>query len=287
MRSVDSLSGGRSSSYMAMHYPSDISLFALVRIEDHKCSPKDKKIIQLVSDKIGMEFIATAEDDLTLSVILDLEQLLGREIKWVTGVTYDHLLTKKGFFGGGANGPGRLPSWARRYCTSELKLLPIFEYCFKYVFRSEDDKVLMNIGYRADESHRKENFSSLFHYPIACKNYGLKKRIKKTFDWRIGQFPMINDRVDQFQVHHFWKSYPIEFPPQSNCIGCFHKDELAINLGWKNNPEKMQWFADQEKIGKGTWRDNNVTYEMIKKWGFSEKLNFELAGQCDSGGCTD
>lgn len=287
MISVASLSGGRSSSYMAVNYPTDINLFALVRIEDKECSPKDKKLIQMVSDKIGMEFIATAEDDLTLTVMFNLEQILGSEIKWVTGVSYDHLLTKKGFFGGGVNGRGRLPSWARRYCTSELKLLPIFEYCFKYILKSENDAVLMNIGYRSDEVHRKENFSSLFRYPIACKNYGLKKQIKKTFEWRIGQFPMIDDDITTFHVHNYWKNYSLKFPPQSNCIGCFHKDELSINLGWKNNPNKMQWFANQEKIGKGTWRDNGIRYDQIKNWHFTEEFNFQMAGQCDSGGCTD
>lgn len=287
MKTVESLSGGRSSSYMAVHYPADISLFALVRIDDPRCSPKDAKLIQMVSDKIGFQFIATAEDDLTLTVMFELEQILGHEIKWVTGISYDQLLRTKGFFGGGANGRGRLPSWARRYCTSELKLLPIFEYCFKYVLTSMDDKVKMNIGYRSDEASRKNNFSSLFHYPIACKNYGQRRQIKQTFDWRIGSFPMIEDGLGQFDIHHFWKQYPIEFPQQSNCVGCFHKDELSINLQWKNNPAKMQWFAEQEDLGKGTWRDNKVRYDEIKNWNFTGQLDFANAGVCDSGGCTD
>jgi hypothetical protein len=57
MKTVNSISGGKTSSYLAKHYPADYNLFALVRIEDVKCSPKDKKLVQLVSDKIGMEFI--------------------------------------------------------------------------------------------------------------------------------------------------------------------------------------------------------------------------------------
>lgn len=272
---------------MAVHYPCDISLFALVRIEDPRCSPDDKKLIQMVSDKIGQEFIATAEDDKTLTVMFDLEQMIGREIKWVTGITYDKLLTSKGFFGGGVTGRGRLPSWARRYCTSELKLLPIFEYCFKYIFSEMDDKVAMNIGYRSDEERRKNSFSSLFRYPVACKNFGQKRQIKQDFDWRVGHFPMIDDRITQFDVAKFWRGKGIEFPPQSNCVGCFHKDELSINLQWKTNPAKMQWFAEQENLGKGTWRDNQVRYDTIKNWNFTEEFDFAVAGTCDSGGCTD
>ena len=81
MKTVNSVSGGKTSSYLAKHYPADYNLFSLVRIEDVRCTPKDKKIVQLVSDKIGMEFIATAKSDKTLKVVLDLEQVIGTEIK--------------------------------------------------------------------------------------------------------------------------------------------------------------------------------------------------------------
>lgn len=77
MITVNSISGGKTSSYLVKHYPSDYNLFALVQVEDVKCAPKDKKLIQLVSDKIGKEFIATVESDLTLKVVLDLEQYIG------------------------------------------------------------------------------------------------------------------------------------------------------------------------------------------------------------------
>ena len=82
MITVNSLSGGKTSSYMAVHYPADINIFSLVRLEDPTCSPRDKSLIKKVSDKIGMDFIATAEDDRTLVAMFDLEQLLGKEIIW-------------------------------------------------------------------------------------------------------------------------------------------------------------------------------------------------------------
>jgi hypothetical protein len=88
MKTVNSISGGKTSSYLAKHYPADYNLFSLVRIEDKNCTPKDKKLVQLVSDKIGTEFIATAESDLTLKVVLDLEQVIGSEIKWLIGDTF-------------------------------------------------------------------------------------------------------------------------------------------------------------------------------------------------------
>ena len=56
---VNSLSGGKTSSYMAKHYPADYNIFALIRIEDEYCKPKDESIVKYASDKIGMDFIAT------------------------------------------------------------------------------------------------------------------------------------------------------------------------------------------------------------------------------------
>ena len=72
MKSITSISGGKTSAYLAKHYPTDENIFALVRIEDRKWTPKDKTLVQKVSDKIGMEFIATAESDTTLALMFDL-----------------------------------------------------------------------------------------------------------------------------------------------------------------------------------------------------------------------
>ena len=44
MKTVNSLSGGKTSSYIAANYPADYNVFALVRIEDEKCKFPDKKI---------------------------------------------------------------------------------------------------------------------------------------------------------------------------------------------------------------------------------------------------
>ena len=65
---------------MALNYPADIELFALVCIEAEYCKPKDKGLVKYVSDKIGRDFVATAESDKTLVVVRDLEQLLGRRL---------------------------------------------------------------------------------------------------------------------------------------------------------------------------------------------------------------
>ena len=89
MKTFNSISGGKTSAYLEVNYPSDYRAFALVRTNDIKCQYPDAKVRQIVSDKIGVEFIGTLEDDMIINTILDLEQFTGREIKWVTGKTFD------------------------------------------------------------------------------------------------------------------------------------------------------------------------------------------------------
>ena len=152
MKTVNSISGGKTSSYLAKHYPADYNLFSLVRIEDTRCTPKDKKLVQLVSDKIGMDFIATAESDKTLKVVLDLEQLIGSEIIWLTGKTFEQIIKDAG---------GYLPNQMTRFCTTKMKIEPIANYC-----RNEIKEIVKTrLGIRYDEENRVnyENTNFKFH----------------------------------------------------------------------------------------------------------------------------
>lgn len=288
MKTVNSVSGGRTSSYMAVHYPADYNLFELVEIEDPECSPDDKKLIQMVSDRIGHEFIATAEDDLTLSVIFDLEQMIGREIKWLTGPTYEEVLTTASEFGGKMT---RLPSWARRTCTLRMKLIPSFQYCFNYVLEDLYDQVEMRIGYRAGEQDRKQKYiandNDFINYPLASNNFGEFQHKFTCLKWRTGTFPLIHDLVYHHDILKWANTTKLIFPEESNCVVCFHKDPVSLKLQWARNRKKMAWFARQEDRGMGTWHDTGLRYDRIDKMNFPMPLDFSMGGSCDSGGCTD
>jgi diphthamide synthase (EF-2-diphthine--ammonia ligase) len=95
MKTVNSLSGGKTSSYIAEHYPADYNVFALVRTIDTNCMFPDAKLRQIVSDKLGTEFIGTLEEDAIIYTMLDLEQFIGEKIDWVTGVTFDEIVSGK------------------------------------------------------------------------------------------------------------------------------------------------------------------------------------------------
>ena len=270
MKTLHSLSGGRSSSFMAVHYPADYYLFALVQIQDLACASKDKGLIQAVSDKIGKDFIATAESDETLKVMLDLEQMIGKEVIWICGITFDNAIKKKRI----------LPSSLRRYCTTEMKMKPIFEWWQKHI----GEKVKMGIGYRYDEKERADRFSQTFR-GVVGKRGTLNKW--EDVEWREGWFPLIDDGIGHYTVYKWAILSGLTFPKDSNCVGCFHKPVQQLRKNWDEHPEKMQWFADKEKLsGKGTWKEG-INYEQIKKIHLQLDFNFGTGAGCDGGFCTD
>lgn len=257
---------------MAKHYPADYNLFALVRIEDRRCTPKDKSIVKYVSDKIGMEFIATAESDLTLYVMRDLEQMIGSEIVWVTGKTFEEVNRK-------STGGKGLPNQQWRFCTTEMKMRPIWDWWLKNI----GQKCKMGIGFRYDEKERAERFSTSFKGIIGKSKNGNRNKWEE-IEWREGYFPLIENKVTHLQVAQWAKTTNLIFPPDSNCVGCFHKPLQQLRKNWDNEPLKMQWFADQEK--HATWK-KEATYAQIKTIGLQQDFNFGTGSGCQAGFCTD
>ena len=143
MNTVNSLSGGQTSAYIAAHYPADYNIFALVRTDDKKCLFPDKKIRNIVEDKIQKPFIGTLEENAIIYTMLDLEQYIGKKIDWCSGRTFDEIIIR-------ANGKKYLPNVVQRFCTSEMKLQPIFDWWKNTI----NKPIEMRIGFRANEQNR-------------------------------------------------------------------------------------------------------------------------------------
>lgn len=269
MKTVNSISGGKTSSYLAKHYPADYNLFSLVRIEDIRCTPKDKKLVQLVSDKIGMDFIATAESDQTLKAVLDLEQVIGSEITWLAGKTFEYIIKKKKF----------IPNHRVRFCTTEMKIKPIAEFC-----RNEIKEIVkMRLGIRYDEENRVNYDNTDFKFHNGLSDNGRNKWI--TEKYRELHYPLVDDKIDHYQVYLWSLSTNLYFPDDSNCVGCFHKPIQQLRKNWDNDSLKMQWFAEQENK-KRKWKDEMYYFD-IKKIGLQTDFIFGTGSGCNSGGCTD
>lgn len=291
---------------MAVHYPADYQVFSLVCIDDMKCTPVDTSIVKYVNEKLEKhipeygEFIATAEDDKTLYVMRDVEQIIGQEIIWVRGKSFDNVIDTPNTHGGC---PTRLPGKTFRYCTDEMKLVPIF----KWWFDNLGTKVKMRIGFRFDEFSRLERFvnsdiMTTFKIAVSCSTKGERRQKHEAFSWRNVSFPMIRDRVLESTVKDYWGKKiiggnlfdiprKVDFPVVSNCVGCPWKQVPTLAAMSVIHPSKMAWFERQEHRGKGTWV-NGVTYDSIEanKYELAAEVLAEIlyAGQtCDSGGCTD
>lgn len=281
MKTVNSLSGGKTSSYMAVHYPADFELFSLVRTSDPACKFKDDKLRQMVSDKIGKEFIGTLEEDAIVYTMMDLEQFIGREITWISGPVFDDIIKR-------TNRNGELYTWlpnkTQRFCTVEMKILPIFNWCRD----NTNLPVEMRIGFRANEISRAISMIDRCVDGIEKQKAIVGKRKDgknkwQLIDYRKPRFPLIEDNILRDTVLNYWKDKPVRFAYMNNCVGCFHRNPALLKLMSEIQSNKFDWFSKQEtekaRFISGT------TYDRIKN-SFKQVELFESDfNECDSGFC--
>jgi hypothetical protein len=275
MKTCNSLSGGKTSSYLAVNYPADFNVFALVRTEDPKVMFPDQKTRQIVSDKIGHEFIGTLEEDTIIYTMLDLEQFLGTEIVWISPTTFEAVIKKAG---------GYLPNRTRRFCTQKMKVEPIAQWCYD----NTELPIEMRIGFRANETSRAKTMASKesegfenFKFKVGEKN---NRNKWKQLPYRKAVFPLIEDGIYKDAIENFWRDKPVRFAYKNNCVGCFHRNEMFLKLMSEKNPKQFDWFIRQEQENNCTFK-NGVTYEKIKGHKLQTELFENDFNDCDSGYC--
>lgn len=279
MKTVNSLSGGKTSSYIAANYPADYNVFSLVRTSDKKCMFPDAKIRQQISDRLGTEFIGTLEEDTIIYTMLDLEQYIGSKIDWVTGKTFDDAIVKT------KKGTKFLPNKMARYCTTELKTMPILYWMYDEI----KEPVIMRFGYRANETRRAikmmDKTDEEGYTKVKATFTTLKDGRNSWGEYRYckPEFPLIDDNIYKDTIEEFWKDKDVRFAYMNNCVGCWWRSPLLLKKMHNKHPEKMQWFADQE-TSKSKWR-SDVKYSEILKWKTQTELFDDDFNECDSGYC--
>ena len=282
MITVNSLSGGKTSSYIAANYPADYNVFALVRIEHEASKFPDKKIRQLVEDRIQAPFIATAEDDMIIYTMLDLEQYIGQEITWVTGKTFDETIKSYRM----KNGGYYLPNKMTRYCTTDMKTIPIAEWRYHNL----RDDVEMRFGYRANETRRatkmmeKVNENGMTEVKIRIGKHDNGNNKWKTIEYCKPSFPLIKDNIYKDNIQEYWKDKPVRFAYMNNCIGCWWRSPLLLKKMSDKHNNKMRWFADIEEEAGSKFR-SDVKYSEIMEWNSQIELFDDDFNECDSGYC--
>lgn len=278
MKSVCSVSGGKSSAYLAANFPADINVFSLVRIEDYKCKFKDELYRQKVEDRLQLPFVGTAEYDEIIYTIFDLEQFLGKKIDWVSGLTFEQVLKQKG---------GWLPNKLHRYCTYDLKIIPVFDFVRSAIC----EPVTMSFGFRANELRRVNdmrnrcNDKGVLQIKAVTGKHKSGRNKWGLVDYCMPVFPLYDNQVFKDTIVNYWQDKAVRFAPYNNCVGCFHRNELFLRYMYQEQPDKMQWFEDQENgPRRGTWRAH-VRYEKIKKMLPQLTLFPNDFSGCDSGFC--
>ena len=287
MKTVNSLSGGKSSSYIAANYPADYNVFALVRTNDKSCEYPDKKIRQIVSDKIGQEFIGTLEQDNIIKIMLDLEQFIGKEITWLSPKTFDEIIN--GEWNKGKNGKHYLPNIMTRYCTSKMKMEPIFEW-----WQNEINEVIeMRIGFRSTEMNRAKRIIEKLNKNGVDEMKAIvgKRKTQNKWgmvEWRIPTFPLIPDNINNTDIFNYWKNnkaVSFEEGYFNNCVGCFHRNPIFLNKMAQEHKNKMEWFANIEEQNAPNTFKKDCTYKEILEYKPQIELSFEDFDDCDSGFC--
>jgi hypothetical protein len=280
MKTVNSISGGKTSAYIAANYPADYNVFSLVTTNDKKCIYPDAKVRQIVSDKIGKDFIGTLEDDIIISTILDLEQFIGTKIDWVTGKTFEDVL----------NSAGCLPDPLRRYCTTQLKLEPMFNWWRNQI----NVPCEFRLGFRANETNTairtssKVNSNGFLEMKAIVGKSENGRNKWKNIEWQKPVYPLIEDNIYKDAIELFWKDKNVRFAWMNNCVGCFHKNPLLIRKMWDKHENKLEWFANKERVNhnKDVWyKDKNLSFYDIKKWQPQFELYDDDFNECDSGFC--
>jgi hypothetical protein len=280
MKTVNSISGGKTSSYIAKHYPADINIFSLVRIEDKQnlwMKGKDEKTRQLISDKLGVEFIGTAEMDEIIYTILDLEQFIGTKIDWVTGKTFEQIIKDNYNY---------LPNKMTRYCTVEMKLKPIFNY----LKENTELPVEMRIGFRPTEINRankvleRANEDGIEYFETIIGKRKTQNKWGKVA-YRKVTFPLIENNISKDVIYNYWNDKPVRFAYRNNCVGCVNRQPLMISHMASKDKDKVEWFNRIEK---------QTGNRFISDLSFDEILKFNKQGllfadedfsECDSGFC--
>ena len=243
---VNSVSGGKTSGFMHLNYPTDVSVFALVKSSHPSNHIKDPGILAEVQRRCPGA-VGSMELEATLKAILELEQLSGREIKWVSSEwSFEELVMANTDIPGYRTSP-RLPDTSHRFCTQWLKLYPIWQHC--YFERS--GLPIMNIGFRADESKRVEKqdrCDSLNHIkaPLFCRIKNGQWQWQRIC-WREVRFPLYQDGVTKDHINEAMAKTAIKFPSVSNCAYCPFHLVSEHRKQYQENPRQLEAWTDLEQ----------------------------------------
>lgn len=220
-----SFSGGRTSAYM---------LFKIVEAYDGR-----------LPDDIVVAFANTGKErEETLRFVEACGQNFGVRIRWLewrdTATGYEEVgpnsASRDGEpFAALIKKKQRLPNWQERWCTSFLKLKPLFGLAKTFGWQAGQYAEV--VGLRNDEGHR------IFK--------GLENAEK---EGRRMVYPLARAKADKAVVMDFWRRMPFDLglePYEGNCDGCFLKGRGIRKRIIRDGRVSLDWWAQQEAEQNG------------------------------------
>lgn len=262
---------------MALHFPTDYNVFAVVLTDHRPSAPKDIGITREVRKRIP-HFIASHEDDLTLLNVLKLEQKLGKPINWVASeFTLDDFIRNDTDIPGKRSRVLFAPNRRTRFCTEYQKVRPIAEWCYLHI----EIPVVMHVGFRRDEENRVQKWNCTkdkMKMPIACRVNS--KRYQYTeIEWRFTHFPLYHEGIDVFDVHNYWSKQDWVWPMESNCRFCFFKPDDILKTQAERYPVHLEAWTRHEASGETTFAERSLVERIT-----SPKMTKRQQAPCQ---CTD
>lgn len=145
-----------------------------------------------------------------------------------------------------------LPNPVERFCTAEMKI----QVTHRYILRGLgwDAEYTKAVGLRADESGR------------VARGRG---RAQASKDPWLTSYPLFHAGITVRDVVAFWRSQPFDLrlplapdgtTPQGNCDLCFLKGAGKLSSIIAAEPQRAQWWADQEAAIGATFRNDRPSY---------------------------
>lgn len=239
-----SFSGGRTSAYM---------LYKV--LEAHNMSLPQDAVVCFANtgkeDEATLKFVNDCATHWNVPIIWleyrDAEEtkdrwtLVNYETASRNGEPFEAMIFRKNF----------LPNSVMRFCTTELKIVPIA----KYMASIGHVEFETFAGIRADEQKRVAKLRQSLHAPLAIAG------------------------VNQADVQLFWKqnNFDLELEFQNkvtalgNCDLCFMKGSNQIMSIIQQHPDKAFWWAKQEEKINGRFSKDRPSYAEMVKFAKSQK----------------
>jgi 3'-phosphoadenosine 5'-phosphosulfate sulfotransferase (PAPS reductase)/FAD synthetase len=249
-----SFSGGRTSGYM---------LWRILQAHGGKL-PDDVVVVFANTGKEATE---------TLDFVQTCSTRWGVPITWVeagrgvvthatasrAGEPFDALTTRKKF----------LPNPTMRFCTTELKIVPMDAYCRSLGW----DDWMTAVGMRADEP----------------------RRVAKLADQPTKFAPLAQAGVTRADVLAFWSDHDFDLAlpthggvtPLGNCDLCFLKGAGSLLSIVRREPQRATWWVAQEKKVGGTFRSDRPSYAAMQNMATQHGELFGFDEPLQDCACTD